>query len=100
MSDATFAPRRACPECGDSDGLWAAATWGGWVAVSDRLAPWRLGRPDGVRADIEGSAAVDPSLVGCGCGWEGLRNELHVLGIDGRPLRPLLPGQLSLVLAA
>lgn len=90
--------RRRCPKCRKGDELWEPVMVQGWRTIDEYL------KPDGRDQDadwmhVERDTWASPE-VGCACGWEGGRDELEVLGIDGEPLPEQVPGQMSISDAA
>lgn len=66
----------------------------GYEDVDDELNP--TGTPD---IDVWDDS-LPSGQYGCrACSWNGPKNALVRLGIDGEPLRPVSPDQLSLVAA-
>ena len=80
---------RACPDCGDTDGLWLGFTVDGWQAVDADL------KPTGERG-VEWHDAAEDGQCGCQCGWDGFTADLDTLGIDGEPLPHIHAGQLEI----
>lgn len=85
--------RHRCPSCLKEDGLWEAVTVPGWRSLDAYLRP--TGESDFDRTHAERDDFANPSF-GCSCGWEGSRDALEVLGIDGAPLAPVHPDQLQI----
>lgn len=81
-----------CPSCKKDDGLWEGVTVPGWRSIDAHLTP---ATSSGDR-DTDWSNAERDGTVGCSCGWEGTREGLEVVGLDGEPLPAVHPNQLEL----
>ena len=80
----------ACPKCGSPDCLWRGVDVPGWESVGGDL------KPQGDHEALWPEAQSD-GTYGCGdCSWEGFRDDLVRLGIDGNPLPEVDPGQLAI----
>lgn len=88
-----------CPHCHARDGLWEPVMVQGWRSIDEYLVPTT---GQGINdCDIDwGTAERDTWAsmeVGCGeCGWEGMRSQLQILGIDGKPLPTVHPQQMEI----
>lgn len=77
-----------CPSCEKSDGLWLDVELSGWRAINPDGSP-------GYEQDADWHFVTELSTGGCTCGWEGSKDEMRLppLGLDGRPLPEIHPGQ-------
>lgn len=76
------------------DGLWESMIVPGWRAMDEYLEPASDRDVDWCKAERD---TWDRIEVGCSCGWEGLRQELQPIGIDGQPLQAVHQDQMELV---
>jgi hypothetical protein len=87
-----------CPKCHEADGFWEPVIFQGWRSLDAHLKPVPYGGT-GDR-DVDWSTAERDTWasmeLGCSCGWEGMRDELEVLGIDGNPLQAVHPDQMEI----
>jgi hypothetical protein len=91
--------RHRCPHCHKSINLWEAVTVQGWRSIDEYLdAAPDPGRDD---RDVDWSTAEQDGWaspeVGCGeCVWDGQRDQLQAIGIDGEPLPTVHPQQMEI----
>lgn len=96
--DAEAKRRYRCPKCGREGSLYENVTVQGWRSIDATLEPVGPGHND---RDVEWDTAEPDAYadfeVGCSeCEWQGARNKLEAIGIDGEPLPEVHADQLSL----
>lgn len=92
-----------CPGCNKPDGLWEEVMVPGWQSCdayidSDGRRRTKAARRGHPAREVDWHAGVvSEHDMGCShCYWEGTRDELVQLGIDGKPLPVVHPGQETL----
>jgi hypothetical protein len=78
-----------CPKCGRGDQLWEGAEQSGYFVVDEYLE-----RKGGFESD--GAYVEATGEFGCAaCQWVGSEDGLLRVGLDGKPLLPVIQGQLE-----